>query len=40
MKIHDLLVNSELKADSGNFSDDDQIGILNTLEESIFFVLQ
>ncbi len=32
MEIDDLLANPEMKANSCNLSDDDQIGILSTLE--------
>ncbi len=39
IEIYDLLANPEVEADSGNLSDDDQIEILSTFEESIFFVL-
>ncbi len=38
MKIDDLLANPEMEADSGDLSDDNQIRILSTLEESISFV--
>ncbi len=40
MKMDDLLTNPEVKTDSGDLSDDDQIAILSTLEESVSFVLQ
>lgn len=40
MEIDDLLANPKEKADIGDLLDDDQIGILNILEESISFVLQ
>ena len=39
LKIDDLLLNPEVEVDSGDFLDDDQIEILNSLEESINFVL-
>ena len=39
MEIDDLLANLEVEVDSGNLSDNDQIGIFNTLEKSVFFVL-
>ena len=40
MKIYDLLANLELEANSGDFLDNDQIAIFNTLKKSISFVLQ
>ena len=40
MKIDDLLANPEIDANSSNLLNNDQIEILNTLEESITFVLQ
>ncbi len=40
MEIDDLLANPKVEADSGDLSDDDKIGILSTLEESVSFVLK
>lgn len=40
MKIDDVLRNLEVEANSDDLLDDDYIGILNILEESVFFVLQ
>lgn len=36
METDDLLRNPEVEVDFGNLSDDDQIGIFNTLEKSVF----
>lgn len=35
-----MLANPERKANSGDLLDDNQIEILGTLEESVFFILQ
>lgn len=35
IELDDLLANPEVEADFGDLSDDNQIGILNTLEKSI-----
>ena len=40
MKIDDLLANPEVKADFGDLLNNNQIEILNTLKESVFFILQ
>ncbi len=40
MEIDDLFANLEIETDFGNLSNDDQIRILSTLEESVSFVLQ
>ena len=39
MEIDDLLTNPEIETDFSDLLDDNQIGILNTLEESIIFIL-
>ena len=40
MKIDNLLANSRVEADFGDLSDNNQIKILSTLEESVFFILK
>ncbi len=40
MKIDDLFANLEVKANSSDLSDDNQIEILSSLERLVFFVLQ
>ncbi len=40
IEIDVLLTNPKVKADFGDLSNDNEIGILNILEESDFFVLQ
>lgn len=40
IKTNDLLVNLEVKANSGDLSNDNHINILNTFKKSISFVVK